>query len=231
VRSTTTPVGGARVRRARRLAERRATGGLGVLVEPLQQPQERVAAAQRAELRAALAAAERAHRDAVAGREAHVGQRGAHLLRVGELGRPREVGRGARAHGRALVDEHVEREVLLLDVQLEEQRLEPRVGVPVDAPRVVARRVAAVVGELDRLAVALAAPLAGSDAAQCAAGDDREALEAAQEGGVEGHRHVVRTKGSTIVRRYSSHGGTEEARRSLSSILSVFSLRALRGSV
>ena len=64
-----------------------------------------------------------------------------------------------RHRGRG-VDEQRDGDVLLLDEQLDEQPLEPRVDVPVELAQVVAEAVVAVVGELDRLATLDAATAA-----------------------------------------------------------------------
>ena len=84
-------------------------------------------------------------------------------------------------------------DVLLLDEQLHEQLLEPRVDVPVELAQVVAQGVVAVVGELDALAALHAPPPALEPAADRLLHQHAEALELPQEALVEDRRvEVVR---------------------------------------
>jgi hypothetical protein len=70
-----------------------------------------------------------------------------------------ELGGLAEVHRAAGVDQHVDVQVLLFQEHLEEQPVEPGVGVPVDEPQVVAGDVVAEVGELDALPFPPAPPL------------------------------------------------------------------------
>ena len=99
-----------------------------------------------------------------------------------------ELGRPAGGHRRRRVDEERDRDVLLLDEQLDEQPLEPRVDVPVELAQVVAEGVVAVVGELDRLAALDAPPSALEPAADRRAHQQQQSLELAQERLVEDRR-------------------------------------------
>ena len=91
-------------------------------------------------------------------------------------------------HRRRRVDEERDRDVLLLDEQLDEQPLEPGVDVPVELAQVVAQGVVAVVGELDRLAALDAPPAALQAAPDRRAHQQQQALELAQERLVEDGR-------------------------------------------
>ena len=131
--------------------------------------------------------------DAVHARQPEVAERG--------RGPPRriELVRLAVVHAAARVDEDVDGDVLLLDEELHEEALEPRVGVPVELAQVVAGGVVAVVGELDALAAPHAAPLALHPPGGEAPRGQLELLEPAQEGLVEercalggGHRSLLR---------------------------------------
>ena len=99
-----------------------------------------------------------------------------------------QLGRVPGRHRRRGVDEERDRDVLLLDEELDEQLLEPGVDVPVELAQVVAEGVVAVVGELDRLAALDAPPAALEPAADRRAHQQQQALELAQEGLVEDGR-------------------------------------------
>ncbi len=78
--------------------------------------------------------------------------------------------------------------VLFLDEELDEELLETGVDVPVERAQVVAQRVVAIVGELDRDA-ALGAPADALHAASHGlARDEHQAFELAQERFVEDGR-------------------------------------------
>ena len=81
-------------------------------------------------------------------------QGGRKLHGVAELGRFAEIHRGAG------VDQGVEMKILLFQEHLQEELFQPRVGVPIDEPQVVARHIVAEVGELDALALPRAAAFA-----------------------------------------------------------------------
>ena len=127
-------------------------------------------------------AGQRADRDAILAGEPDVAERRRRPLREQELGR------GAAGHRGRGIDEQRDRDVLFLDEELDEQLLEAGVDVPVELAQVVAERVVAVVGELDRLA-ALDAPAAALEpAADGRAHQQEQALELAQERLVEDRR-------------------------------------------
>src|SRR5204862_1863297 len=93
---------------------------------------------RRAHRDAAEPAREWPHADAVAPAERHVAERGGHALRGLEL-------RGLAHRERcARVDEEIEAEIFLRDEEPQHELFEPRVGVPVDAPNVVAARIRAM---------------------------------------------------------------------------------------
>ena len=91
-------------------------------------------------------------------------------------------------HRRRRVDEQRDGDVLLLDEQLDEEPLESGVDVPVELAQVVAERVFAVIGELDRLATLDAPAAALEPAADRRAHDQQQPLELAQERLVEDGR-------------------------------------------
>ncbi len=93
-------------------------------------------------------------------------------------------------------------EIFLLEEQLQEQLVEPAVDVPVDVSQVIAVRVVAMFGELDRRAAALALALAFHPADEDLAADQLELLELVQELGVE-------QRGRAGARRTRRRGGTE----------------------
>ena len=99
-----------------------------------------------------------------------------------------ELGGRTRGHRRGGIDEQRDRDVLFLDEELDEQLLQTGIDVPVELAEVVAERVVAVVGELDRLA-ALDAPAAALEAApDRRAHQQEQPLELAQERLVEDGR-------------------------------------------
>jgi hypothetical protein len=90
----------------------------------------------------------------------------------------------------------VGRQDLLFLELLDVQAAGAAVDVPVDLARVVARRVVAVVGELDRGALADAAAVALAVARHAAAADEREPLQPLEERAFEelnlgGHRFTL----------------------------------------
>src|SRR5207237_887761 len=95
----------------------------------------------------------------VVARERHVRERAREALPEVELRPALEPERPAEAHGPRRIEQDVDGEVLLLDEELQEEMLEPRVRVPVDRPEVVAGRVLAVVREFDGAASPARAPL------------------------------------------------------------------------
>jgi hypothetical protein len=94
----------------------------------------------------------------------------------------------ARGHRRRGIDEECDRDVFLFDEQLHEQLLEPRVHIPVELAQVVAQRVFAVIGELDRLASFHAPPAALEAATHGRAHQQQQTLELAEERLVEDGR-------------------------------------------
>src|SRR5262249_8285025 len=98
-----------------------------------------------------------------------------------------ELGRRAQAHRRAGVEQHVDRQVLVLLVEAHEQPLHAAVEVPVDGAQIVAGRVVAGVGELDAAAHAAAAALGAQLAEERPLGHHVQHLELAQEALVEAH--------------------------------------------
>ena len=68
--------------------------------------------------------------------------------------------RRAEIHRQAGIDQREEVQVLFFQEQFDDELVEPGVQVPIERPQVVARHVAAEVGKLDALPLALAAPLA-----------------------------------------------------------------------
>ena len=102
----------------------------------------------------ALPRGDRRQRDPVEVHQADVPQRRRQPLHVQELGRIAAVARGRS------VDNDVQRQVLLLEEELQEQAVKPAEDVPVDVPQVVPHDVGAVIRELDGLAPLLRPPLA-----------------------------------------------------------------------
>src|SRR5262249_49723357 len=109
--------------------------------------------------------------DAIEVDQADESQRRGHLLGVVQLGRVAEV------HREAVVDQEVDVQVFFLHEQAEEEAIKAGVKVPVEEAEVIADDVVAVIGELDRLALALAAPLALHAAEEDLARDQLELLE------------------------------------------------------
>src|SRR5690606_34271461 len=70
-----------------------------------------------------------------------------------------KLARLARVRAGRAVEDEVERQVLLLEEELHEERIEAPEDVPVDVAQVIAHDVRPVVGELDALAPLLRAPL------------------------------------------------------------------------
>ena len=83
-----------------------------------------------------------------------VGQGGGQVLRVGELGERASVARRRRVaavgHRAGGVEQHRGAQVGLLDVLLDVEPVRAGEDAPVEVARIVARRVGAVLGELDR---------------------------------------------------------------------------------
>ena len=158
----------------------RAVGGLDRR-QVGQQPEDAAGAAHRRPP-PGRPAGQRADRDPVLAREPDVAERGR-----GALGEQQLRGLPGR-HRRRGVEEERDRDVLLLDEELDEQPLEPGVDVPVELAQVVAEGVVAVVGELDRLAALDAPPAALEAAADRRAHEQQQPLELAQEGLVEDGR-------------------------------------------
>src|SRR5690606_27174878 len=80
--------------------------------------------------------------------------------------------------------------IFLRDVEPHDQLFEARIGVPVDAPDVVAGCVGAVVGELDALSFAGAPTRASCGAGETTTHEQADAREASEELGVEQRAHV-----------------------------------------
>ena len=112
------------------------------------------------------------------------GQRDVAEGRRGALGE-QELGRLAGRHGCRGVDEQGDGDVLLLHEELDEQSLQPRIDVPVELPKVVARRVVAVVGEFHGLTAFDTPATALEAAADRRAHQQEQAFELAQERLVE----------------------------------------------
>ena len=110
--------------------------------------------------------------------------------RRGDLLAVAQLGRGAEVHRQAGVEQRVDVQVFLLEKQLQEELVEPAVDVPVDVPQVVAERVVAMLGELDRRTPALALALAFHPADEDPAADQLELLELVQELRVEQRRRA-----------------------------------------
>src|SRR5439155_10560831 len=87
----------------------------------------------------------------------------------------------APIHRSTEVQEKTQRQLFLSDEQPQHESIQSGVGVPVDQAKVVARRVVAKVGELDRLTASPRAPLAAHLPADRAADLQRQCLEAAQQ--------------------------------------------------
>ena len=131
--------------------------------------------------------------------------------RRGALGE-QELLRPAEGHRRAGVEEERDRDVLLLDEQLDEQLLEAGVDVPVELAQVVAQRVVAVVGELHGLAALDAPPAALEAAPDRLLHEHAEPLELAQEPLVEDGR-VQLVRAGTPGRRWACRAPRRPAGR------------------
>ena len=133
----------------------------------------------------------------------------------GDLLAVAQLGRGAEVHRQAGVQQRVDVQVFLLEEQLQEQLVEPAVDVPVDVPQVVAERVVAMLGELDRRAPALALSLAFHPADEDPAADQLELLELVQELRVEqraGAELADRGRGGAAVALGGALGGGMRSR-------------------
>jgi len=107
-----------------------------------------------------------------------------------------QLGRTAKTHRFAGVDQRVEVQIFLFQEHLQEQLVESSVEVPVDQPQVIAGDVIAEIGELHALALALAPPLAFHPAAEHFARHQFQPLELAEQrwrkefGGGWRHRQI-----------------------------------------
>jgi hypothetical protein len=81
------------------------------------------------------------------------------------------------AHARRAIDDEVDAEILFLFVHPDEEASEALEHVPVDAAKVVTRRVVAVVGELDAAALLLGTTLGALTTRKYTATHDRERVE------------------------------------------------------
>ena len=98
----------------------------------------------------------------------------------------------AGGHRRGGIEQQGHGDVLLLDKQLHEELFEAGVHVPVKLAQVVAGRVVAVIGELDRLAAFDASPTTLEAAADRRAHEQEQPLELAQEALIEDGRIDLR---------------------------------------
>ncbi len=96
-----------------------------------------------------------------------------------------QLGRLAKIHRQAGVDQREEVQVFFFEKQLDDELVEPGVQIPIERPQVVARHVAAKVGELDALPFALAPPLALHPPAKHLARDQLQPFELGHEVGRE----------------------------------------------
>ena len=101
-----------------------------------------------------------------------------------------ELRRLAEAHAPRAVEQEVDVQVFLFLKPLEQQVAVAGIDVPVEIAEVVARRVLAMVGELDPPAELHRPPLRQERAAKHPPRDQRQVFELLQEVGVE-QRHVV----------------------------------------
>lgn len=156
--------------------------------EVFQKRQDLALAARHREL-AQQGVGEGMHRHAVQVAHRDVRQRGRHMKDV----MPLPLRRAHRLRG---VKEQVDVEVLLLLEQLEQQIVHPRVDVPVQVAVVVARRVLAVVGELDARAEGGASSLRLDPPAKHAPRHQRQILQLLEEIPFEyGHRLTRKRRG------------------------------------
>jgi hypothetical protein len=92
--------------------------------------------------------------------------------------------RRAKIHGQTVVDEDVEMEIFLFHEQTNEEAIEASEKVPVEKAEVVADHIISIIGELDALPLALAAPLAFDAAEKDFPRHQLELFEAGEEVGL-----------------------------------------------
>ena len=141
--TTTTPLPAWRIANSRAAAVRSLEPGGLELLEILHDAPHLRAAANAVE---ALVEprAEGVKEDPVVIHEADERERRGDLLAVAQLGRSAEI------HRQTGVEQRVDVQIFLFQEELQEELVEPAVDVPVDVPQVVADRVIAMLGELDR---------------------------------------------------------------------------------
>ena len=100
----------------------------------------------------------------------------------------------------------MDRDVFLLDVQLDEQLLQAGEHVPVEEAKVVAKGVVAEVGELDGLAALHRSPATLEAAANRPLHDQQQPLELSQETLVEDRRVDVRREERGLHRPLGDRG-------------------------
>ena len=122
--------------------------------------------------------------DPIEGGEGDVGQGGGDPARGVELAAA--VGARPRRHGAAAVEQDVDREIAVLLEHPQQQAIEPEVRAPVEVAHVVALDVGAVVRELDSGAEVGGAVLSLEAAGGYAARQQPQALQAGEEGRLEG---------------------------------------------
>jgi hypothetical protein len=88
-------------------------------------------------------------------------------------------------HRAAGVNEQVNGQIFFLHKELEEEALQPGVGVPIYQPEIVAGHIVTIIGKLDRLASFGATALSLPLAALGLPSDEGEGFEAAEEGFVK----------------------------------------------
>src|SRR5262249_44365123 len=118
-------------------------------------------------------AIERQDRDAIEMGQTDVAERRRDAARLIELRR--------LAHRLARIDEEINRKVLLLVEQSQEQLAESLVGLPVDLPEIVAGRVAAVIRELESSSAFARKPIRAVLPRERALGDHMQVLQLLQE--------------------------------------------------
>ena len=146
---------------------------------------------------AAERATERENGDAIQMREADVAQRGRNPARLVELGR--------LGHRSRRVDEQIDRQVLLLVEQTQEQPVQTLIGLPVDVPEVVARRVLPVIGELEPAATLAREPIRPILARKRLLRDDVQVLELLEKVVFKSQSHCEKT----LVRSHEGHEANE----------------------
>src|SRR5262249_7823701 len=113
----------------------------------------------------------------------------AHALAVDEPHEPQGGGQPRRVlellrltepHRAGGIDEQVQAEILLVDEELDVQPIEPAEDIPVDVAEVVTDAVRPVIGELDTLSLARAAPLAFHSSPERPARRQRQPLQLGQ---------------------------------------------------